>query len=317
MNKHSLNLFLLLLAKLIKTLIAMKHFLLLLLSLPLILVAQEKKPIPIDTIYPNSIPIIIYNNYSWQYLHKEDEDAAFNLQSCNDFDTLSCFKEFWINDKIKVIDKDIKLKDTTYIPLIDSLSPYFKMPLKRAITSGFGARWSRFHYGTDIRAKVGDSIYAAFSGKVRFTRYNKGGYGNLVILRHFNNLETLYGHLSKIFVQENQYVKVGTCIGLAGNTGRSTGPHLHFEIKYLGNAFNSTAMIDYQSFKLKSDTLMLKPSDFSYRAKFKNPIYYKIRPGDTLSRIAVKKHTSISKLCRLNHIKRTTTLRIGKIIRVR
>jgi len=295
----------------------MKQTFFLLLFFPIILFSQEKNASPIDTIYPNSIPIIIFDDYSWQYLNKEDKYAAFNLQHCNTFDTLSYFKNNWRNDKIKIYDKEIKLKDTIQIPLIDTLNPYFKMPLKGTITSGFGARWARFHYGTDIRAKIGDSIYAAFSGKVRFTRYNKGGYGNLIILRHFNDLETFYGHLSKIYVKENQYVKVGTCIGLAGNTGRSTGPHLHFELKYLGNAFNPTAMIDFKTFKLKSDTLSLTASDFSYRAKFKNPIYYKIRSGDTLSRIAVKKHTSISKLCRLNHIKRTTTLRIGKIIRVR
>ena len=294
----------------------MKLFLTLLILLPNFLFSQNKT-MPIDTITPNSIPIVIYSDYSWKYLNKEDKNAAFNLQHCKDFDTLSYFKNFWINDKIKIYDKEFKLKDTTYIPLIDSLTPYFKMPLKGTITSGFGPRWRRFHYGTDIRAKVGDSVYAAFSGKVRFTRYNKGGYGNLIILRHFNDLESFYGHLSKIYVKENQYVKVGTCIGLAGNTGRSTGPHLHFELRYLGNAFNPTAMVDFKTFKLKSDTLMLTASDFSYRAKFRNPVYYKIRSGDTLSRIAVKKHTSISKLCKLNGIRRTTTLRIGKIIRVR
>jgi len=287
-----------------------------LLFLPLFFSAFAQKT-AIDTIYPNSIPIIIYDDYSWEYLHKSDQESIFNLQHFKDLDTLSCFNDFWRNDKIHIREQQTSLKDTTYIVLIDSISEYFKMPLLGNITSSFGPRWRRFHSGIDIKASVGDSIFAAFSGKVRYTKYNKGGYGNLIIIRHFNQLETFYGHLSKILVQENQYVKAGTCIGLAGNTGRSTGPHLHFEILFQANAFNPTAMIDFKTGQLKSDTLMLTPTTFSYRAKFKNPIYYKIRSGDTLSRIAVKKHTSISKLCKLNGIRRTTTLRIGKIIRVR
>ena len=289
-----------------------------LLFIPLSLIGfAQKTKTAIDTIYPNSIPIIIYNDYSWKYLYKSDQESVFNLQHFKNLDTLSCFNDFWRNDKIHIREQQKNLKDTTYVVLIDSISEYFKMPLLGHITSAFGPRWRRFHSGVDIKANVGDSIFAAFSGKVRHTRYNKGGYGNLVIIRHFNQLETFYGHLSKTLVQENQYIKAGTCIGLAGNTGRSTGPHLHFEVLYQGNAFNPTAMVDLKTGLLKSDTLMLTPTTFSYRAKFKNPIYYKIRPGDTLSRIAVKKHTSISKLCKLNHIRRTSTLRIGKIIRVR
>jgi len=271
----------------------------------------------IDTIYPNSIPIVIYEDYSWAYLNPSDQESAFNLHHCKDFDTLSYFHQFWNHNKIRAYEQQEALKDTTYLILLDSLTEHFIMPLSGVITSPFGPRWSRFHSGVDIRANVGDSILAAFSGKIRYTRYNKGGYGNLVIIRHFNQLETFYGHLSKILVQEDQYVKAGTCIGLAGNTGRSTGPHLHFEVVYQGYAFNPTAMVDFDQQKLKSDTLVLSPETFSYRAKFKNPIYYKIRPGDTLSRIAVKKHTTITKLCQLNHIHRNTTLRIGKIIRVR
>lgn len=85
------------------------------------------------------------------------------------------------------------------------------------------------HNGLDIKVYIGDTIRAAFSGKVRMVKYERRGYGKYVVIRHENGLETVYGHLSKQIVDENQYVEAGEPIGLGGNTGRSTGSHLHFE----------------------------------------------------------------------------------------
>ena len=88
----------------------------------------------------------------------------------------------------------------------------------------------QFHKGVDIAAPMGTDVYCAAQGKVIFAG-QKSGYGNCVIIEHGNGLATLYGHLSKILVDANQQVKIGDVIAKVGNTGRSTGPHLHYEVR--------------------------------------------------------------------------------------
>ena len=111
----------------------------------------------------------------------------------------------------------------------------FAMPHPGYITSPYGyrKRFRRMHKGVDLKVNIGDTIRAAFDGRVRITNFERRGYGNYVVLRHTNDLETVYGHLSGFLVEEGQYVKVGDPIALGGNTGRSTGPHLHFETRYM------------------------------------------------------------------------------------
>lgn len=111
---------------------------------------------------------------------------------------------------------------------------------------GYRPRFGRNHYGVDLKASIGDTIYAAFSGKIRLTNFERGGYGFFIVIRHDNKLETLYGHLSKFLVRENQYVKEGDPIALAGNTGRSTGAHLHFEFRYNGKCINPEKLINFE-----------------------------------------------------------------------
>ncbi len=155
----------------------------------------------------------------------------------------------------------------------------FHMPTPSTkITSPFGPRWRRMHNGLDLKVNIGDTIVAAFDGKVRIVKYERRGYGKYVVIRHDNGLETIYGHLSKQLVEENQLVKAGEVIGLGGNTGRSTGSH---------------------------DTQV---ADGTIR-------YHKVKSGDTLSRIAKVRGVSVSTLCKLNRIKPTTTLRIGQVLR--
>ncbi len=123
----------------------------------------------------------------------------------------------------------------------------FCMPTtSRAITSNYGYRWGRQHKGIDVKVYVGDTIRAAFAGKVRVVKYDAGGYGYYVVIRHQNGLETIYGHLSRQLVKENQMVKAGDVIGLGGNTGRSTGSHLHFETRICGVAINPALMFDFR-----------------------------------------------------------------------
>lgn len=130
----------------------------------------------------------------------------------------------------------------------------FHMPTtSRVITSNFGARWGRQHKGLDIKVYIGDTIRAAFSGKVRIVRYEAKGYGKYVVIRHNNGLETVYGHMSAQLVHENQIVHAGQPIGLGGNTGRSTGSHLHFETRLCGVALNPALMFDFKNQDVTGD----------------------------------------------------------------
>lgn len=195
----------------------------------------------------------------------------------------------------------------------------FVIPFKGNVTSGFGYRRSRFHYGTDIDLKTGDSVVAAFNGMVRISTYDRS-FGNVIVIRHSNGLETVYAHLLKILVDSNSTVKAGDLIGYGGNTGRSTGSHLHFEVRYLGAALNPATLVDFTNHNLIADTVWLTKKNFEYLhqiAADKNAKYHSVRKGDTLSAIARKYGTSVGKICYLNGIKETKVLQIGEKIRVR
>ena len=199
----------------------------------------------------------------------------------------------------------------------------FHMPTPSTkITSPFGPRWRRMHNGLDLKVNIGDTIVAAFDGKVRIVKYERRGYGKYVVIRHDNGLETVYGHLSKQLVEENQLVKAGEVIGLGGNTGRSTGSHLHFETRFLGIAINPIYMFDFPKQDIVADTYTFRRTLGSKRAGSHDTQvadgtirYHKVKSGDTLSRIAKLRGVSVSTLCKLNRIKPTTTLRIGQVLR--
>ena len=199
----------------------------------------------------------------------------------------------------------------------------FHMPTPSTkITSPFGPRWRRMHNGLDLKVNIGDTIVAAFDGKVRIVKYERRGYGKYVVIRQDNGLETVYGHLSKQLVEENQLVKAGEVIGLGGNTGRSTGSHLHFETRFLGIAINPIYMFDFPKQDIVADTYTFRRTQGSKRAGSHDTQvadgtirYHKVKSGDTLSRIAKLRGVSVSTLCKLNRIKPTTTLRIGQVLR--
>lgn len=226
---------------------------------------------------------------------------------------------------------------------------HFTMPTtSRVITSNFGSRWGRQHKGLDIKVYIGDTIRAAFSGKVRIVRYEAGGYGKYIVIRHNNGLETIYGHLSKQLVEENQEVRSGEVIGLGGNTGRSTGSHLHFETRLCGVALNPALMFDfraqdvtgdYYAFnketydnestnatrlrgKQDSSTYASTDSSDDYATNKRTTSgltdqisYHKVKKGETLDRIAKKRGVTVEKICKLNHITKTMRLRPGQILR--
>ena len=197
----------------------------------------------------------------------------------------------------------------------------FIVPVTGCITSKFGSRRYRYHYGTDIKLQTGDTVVSSFSGKVRITDYDRRGYGNYVVIRHDNGLETVYAHLSKVLVHNDQIVSAGEIIGLGGNTGRSTGAHLHYEIRFLGNAMNPEKIIDFEKgMPFIHEYLITKNESFYYQKEVKAMAaakYYKIRSGDNLGRIAARNGTSIRSICRLNRISPNKILRVGQRIRVR
>ena len=222
----------------------------------------------------------------------------------------------------------------------------FHMPTdSRVVTSNFGSRWGRQHKGLDIKVYIGDTIRAAFSGKIRIVKYEPKGYGKYVVIRHHNGLETIYGHMSKHLVVENQEVKAGEPIGLGGNTGRSTGSHLHFETRLCGVALNPALMFDFrnqdvvgdfynfnrkhyaaesaQATRLRGAGGSVTTSDDDLDLAVSTPArtvtptvhFHKVKKGDTLQAIARKCHTTVDKLCKLNHIGKNIRLRPGQILK--
>lgn len=218
--------------------------------------------------------------------------------------------------------KGEKFVDTVEVSLYaddlgDTVLPW-SMPLQRSnVNSDFGLRHYKWHYGTDLDLEIGDSVLACFDGVVRISKFNPGGYGNYVMLRHHNGLETLYGHMTERLVKVGQHVKAGELIGWGGNTGRSSGPHLHFEVRYHGEAINPTHLYDFSKHQLKGPVYTITPKDFKYIKDLKAARYHRIRSGDTLSGLAVRYHTSVRRICQLNGISTRTVLRLGKTLRVR
>lgn len=228
------------------------------------------------------------------------------------------YDDIWDTRYVKAYG-DVKIPDSYTIDVSD-----FVMPIEGKVTSNYGPRKRRYHYGTDIKLQKGDTVYAAFDGKIRVKLYERRGYGYYLVVRHSNGLETVYGHLSKFLVDQDQIVRAGEPIALGGNTGRSTGAHLHFEFRFVGQPINPSEIIDFDEFCVKDDIYVfnkMKSSTVSsvnkYTAQGSGKIkYYKIRSGDTLGSIAKRNKTTVSKLCRLNNIKSTATLKIGRSIRL-
>ena len=229
----------------------------------------------------------------------------------------------------------------------------FCMPTtSRVVTSNFGARWGRQHKGIDVKVYIGDTIRAAFSGKVRIVKYEPRGYGKYVVIRHYNGLETYYGHMSKQLVTENEEVKAGDPIGLGGNTGRSTGSHLHFETRLCGVALNPALMFDFRNQDVTSDFYTFRRSRYASESAMANRLrgansssrgngrfegdsdddselaiaapsvsfapethFHKVKKGETLQAVARKCHTTVEALCKLNRIGKNIRLMPGQILK--
>lgn len=239
--------------------------------------------------------------------------------------------------------------ENTYAHRATELPDSFRIDLRgfcmptpsRVLTSNFGARWGRQHKGLDIKVYIGDTIRAAFDGKVRIVRYERAGYGKYIVIRHYNGLETIYGHLSKQLVEEDQEVKAGDVIGLGGNTGRSTGSHLHFETRLCGVALNPAILFDFKNQDVVADFYTFHRSTYQKESAVANRLrgvsgkggggsteevyastssssssrLHKVKSGETLTSIAKKRGTTVNALCKINHISKNMRLMPGQILK--
>ena len=284
------------------------------------------------------IKILLMSDYTWKYI-KDPSYVASQEE----------FSEYWTHEYPDPYRVSLEsLPEEIGIWVVDSLSQY-RCPNQTKVYSKFGYRHRRRHQGADLPLQTGTPVYAAFDGKVRLAKYYKG-YGNLVILRHENGLETFYAHLSKIMVSEDDWISAGSILGLGGSTGRSSGPHLHFETRYKGYAFDPEWLIDFESGILRHRFFTLKKKYLNASSNYvpedeQEEIdiiegdtqekveaekkaeeerkaaaaaqYHTIRQGDTLGALARKYHTTVKKLCQLNGISERTVLRLGKRLRVK
>ena len=299
------------------------------------LVANDNA-VPLDTLETSNplIKLILYSDNTWKYVKDGD------LLRQNEFFTTN-----WDNKNMDPFHTELaSLPDRVTLWLVDDTSQ-FCCPYSTKVYSKFGYRHRRRHQGCDLPLKTGEPIRAAFDGMVRISKYTSG-YGNLVVIRHANGLETFYGHLSKILVKDGDWVSSGDIIGNGGSTGRSTGPHLHFETRYQGYAFDPEWLIDFENGILRSGVFTLKKKYLNANSKYipesedeEEEIllaeeadreaaakkaaaeaakqYHTIKSGDTLGALAIKYHTTVRQICAWNGIKETTILRLGKKLRVR
>lgn len=226
----------------------------------------------------------------------------------------------WDTKKINIYDFDPKdFKDSVQIRLFDSFfGSNWNNPLKETkINSEFGFRKYRWHHGTDLKLNTGDPVFNTFDGIVRMKSFDRNGYGYYVLVRHKNGLETLYGHLSKITVEIGQEVRAGDILGLGGSTGRSTGPHLHFEIRYQGLSINPTEIFDFDIGRLKGEVYTITSSSFEHVIQAREAVYHRVRNGQNLSVIARRYGVSINQITRLSNISTRSVLRVGQSLRIR
>lgn len=295
----------------------------------------------LDTGNP-AVKVVLYNNGTYRYV----KDPSLVVED-------SVFTANWDTRAVNPYREEPEnLPDRFSVWVVDTLDS-FCCPNQTHPRSLFGYRKGRRHQGIDLPYATGTPVPATFDGKVRISDY-VGGYGNLVVIRHANGLETFYGHLSRRDVQSGDWVNAGDIIGLGGSTGRSTGPHLHFETRYRGAAFDPSWLIDFETGTLRHRLLKVRSWYFNPNQRYVQSVddedeifrsdeeerlaaeeqakkeaaaraaaeaaamrYYTVKSGDTLSGIARKHKTSVRALCRLNNIKETSILRVGQRLRVR
>lgn len=279
-------------------------------------------------------------NISNQVSVQETKQFLENLFKEEEEPEMDIYNEGWASKSVNAY-TGIDVPNTQVIDVSE-----FHMPVPGYLTSPYGyrPRFRREHKGVDLKLHIGDTVRAAFDGRVRLTNFERRGYGYYVIVRHPNGLETVYGHLSRFLVKPDEYVKAGDPIALGGNTGRSTGPHLHFETRFMGYPINPAAIFDFANQTVHTDSYTFDKKTYKkarnfdpaanseyqkkYLASHPAPAksassskgstkYATVRRGDSLSKIASRNGTTVKKLCRLNGLKSSSTLKPGQKLRLR
>ena len=226
----------------------------------------------------------------------------------------------WDSKKVDIYNFQIKdFQDSVTLKLYDiEAGEHWKMPLDQIkVNSVYGPRWGRGHYGTDLDLETGDPVYSAFDGIVRVRSYDRYGWGYYILVRHKNGLESLYGHLSKQLVEVGEELKAGEVVGKGGSTGRSTGPHLHYELRYRGLPFDPQKVYDFPNLTIAGPMFTISKELFGQVAQARAAAYHRVKRGENLGSIARKYGVSVSQLTRLNRISTRTILRIGQNLRVK
>ncbi|MDY3979710.1 MAG: M23 family metallopeptidase [Tidjanibacter sp.] len=314
---------------------------------------DELPKIPLDTIdtADPKTKIITFTNNTWRYYFPNFAELVSG----------QIFTDNWVTDSIFAF-RGVSFKElpeSIELLMINKITDFCPPLSHPRILSPYGSRGRRMHKGIDLSARLADPVKAAFEGRVRYARFNGGGYGNLVIVRHPNGLESYYGHLAQLNVKAGDYVAAGQVIGYAGSTGRSRGVHLHFELRYKDYTIDPERVIDFTEGVLKYQTFVLQRGYFntssrstedleenddtnSYFASadgtkitseeildniekvqakpqktINDVVYHKVKRGDTLYSIARRYGTTVNAICKMNNIKSSQTLMVGKQLRVK
>ena len=296
---------------------------------------QQGKGAEVDTldIQDGRLLLVLKDDHTWYY-----------IKNFKRMESDSTFVKDWLPNSTNPYTAPLEsLPLHNAIALVDSASR-FVVPYQTKVFSRFGIRRGRRHQGVGLPLKTGTPVVAAFDGRVRASTYSKG-YGNLVIIRHENGLETFYGHLSKREVEVGDWVRAGDEIGLGGSTGRSTGPHLHFETRYQGYAFDPEWIADYETGELRKNVFVLRRSYLDAHSRYTPESvdeeeeiyadeeriveeekrlaaeraairYHIVKNGESLSVIARKEGKSLNAVIKLNPGINPDKLSIGQKIRV-
>ncbi len=206
------------------------------------------QPFATDTLLP--VPTLVFTDYVSQPVKLTEHPLEIS-------------EHFTGEEKYLVRAKTEKLFEKREEILIDfsrMAETSFCFPLPNArILSPYGKRRGRSHTGIDLKTFAGDTIRAAFDGIIRIAGVAKG-YGNVVVIRHYNGMETVYGHNSRFLVKAGDKVKAGMPISLEGRTGRATTDHLHFETRMNGQPFDPNLVIDFKAEQLQNRCLVFTPA---------------------------------------------------------
>jgi murein DD-endopeptidase MepM/ murein hydrolase activator NlpD len=235
---------------------------------------------------------------------------------------ITAFEYFsnWDTKKVDIYNFDIReFKDSLVLKLYDEKNgESWKMPMPDIlVNSRFGPRWGRMHGGVDLDLNTGDAVYATFDGIIRVKSYDRYGFGYYYVVRHKNGLETLYGHLSKHVMEVGDEVQAGDLLGKGGSTGRSTGPHLHYELRFRGLYFDPEIVYDFEKNQILKRELLVDKKLFGHIAKARAAAYHRVKRGENLGSISRRYGVSISQITRLNGISTRSILRIGQSLRVK